>query len=429
MLLTDTIMAFPIRTWSLAWVMIDGSLISTLWPLFHYLPGEIHFDESQWDGYYRANVAFANAVKHVARSGDLIWVQDYHLMLLPALLRDALADLSNIRVGFFLHIPFPSSEVYRALPVQSQILRGLLQGDLIGFHTYDHVRHFLGACARLLGMETRPNGVFLAGRFVQVGSFPIGIEASKFMAALQTPAVIERVEGLRERFRGQHVILGVERLDYIKGVPHKLHALDIFLDRYPQFRGRVVLLQVAVPTRSDVEEYQNLRTTVNELVGRINSKYGTFDYTPVQYVYRSIPFDELVALYRLADVCLVTSTRDGMNLVHHPASCVTSHDQVALEYVASQQDQSGVLVLSEFAGAAQSMNGALIINPWNINAVADAIYEALTLPADMAAANQQKLLDYVQKFTASHWGKTFVDELQVSPPSQGPATSGLRLHN
>lgn len=293
----------------------------TLWPLFHYLAGEVNFDESHWDGYYRANVAFANAIKRVARPGDLIWVQDYHLMLLPALLREALADLPNIRLGFFLHVPFPSSEVYRALPVRNQILLGVLQCDLIGFHTYDYARHFLGACSRLLGLATRPTGVFFEGRLVQVGSFPIGIETEKFIAALEDPSVMQRVEELRGRFQGQKVLLGVERLDYIKGVPHKLHALDIFFEKYPQFQGRVVLLQVAVPTRSEVEEYQNLRTTVNELVGRINSKYGSFDYTPVQYIYKSIAFTELVALYRVADVCVVTSTRDGMNLVgaHHPA--------------------------------------------------------------------------------------------------------------
>lgn len=288
---------------------------STLWPLFHYQPGEIDFNEAQWDAYYRANVTFAAAIKEIAQDGDMIWVQDYHLMLLPALLREMLADLPNIRIGFFLHTPFPSSEVYRVLPVRKQILLGVLQCDLIGFHTYDYARHFLSSCARILGIATLPNGVDFDGRFVHVGTFPIGIDPDKFIGALEKPTVQAKVRELEARLAGKRLIVGVDRLDYIKGVPHKLHAFDHFLTRYPQYQGQVTLLQVAVPTRTEVEEYKNLRTSVNELVGRINGKYGTFDFTPVQYLYRSVSFEDLVALYRVANVCVVTSTRDGMNLV------------------------------------------------------------------------------------------------------------------
>lgn len=251
----------------------------------------------------------------------MIWVHDYHLMLLPALLRESLANLPNIKIGFFLHIPFPSSEVYRVLPVRKQILWGLLQCDLIGFHTYDYARHFLSSCARILGLSTLPNGIEYDGRFVHVGAFPIGIDPEKFVGALEDESVREKIAELQQRLGGKKLMVGVDRLDYIKGVPHKLYAFDTFLSRYPEFVGQVVLLQVAVPTRTEVEEYRNLRTLVNELVGRINSKFGTFDYTPVQYLYRSITFADLVALYYVADVCVVTPTRDGMNLVGlgHPS--------------------------------------------------------------------------------------------------------------
>lgn len=260
-------------------------------------------------------MTFAAAIKEIAQEGDMIWVQDYHLMLLPALLREMLADLSNIRIGFFLHTPFPSSEVYRVLPVRKQILLGVLQCDLIGFHTYDYARHFLSSCARILGIATLPNGVDFDGRFVHVGTFPIGIDPDKFIGALEKPEVQTKIRELETRLAGKRLIVGVDRLDYIKGVPHKLHAFDHFLMRYPQYQGKVTLLQVAVPTRTEVEEYKNLRTSVNELVGRINGKYGTFDFIPVQYLYRSVSFEDLVALYRVASVCVVTSTRDGMNLV------------------------------------------------------------------------------------------------------------------
>ena len=289
---------------------------STLWPLFHYLPGEIDFNEAHWDGYHQANAAFAAALKDQVREGDLIWVEDYHLMLLPAMLRELLLGVANVRIGFFLHTPFPSSEVYRVLPVRKEVLLGILKCDLIGFHTYDYARHFLSSCGRILAISTMPNGAEFDGRFVHVGTFPIGIDPDKFITALDNPAVQAKVRELEERFAGKKLMVGVDRLDYIKGVPHKLHAFDQFLTRYPEWQGKVALLQVAVPTRTEVEEYKNLRTSVNELVGRINGKFGSFEFTPVQYLYRSVSFEELVALYRVADVCVVTSTRDGMNLVH-----------------------------------------------------------------------------------------------------------------
>ncbi|KAI5478770.1 alpha,alpha-trehalose-phosphate synthase, glycosyltransferase family 20 protein [Pseudohyphozyma bogoriensis] len=424
----------------------NGFSNSILWPLFHYHPGEMSFDETDWLAYRQANLLFAEAVQKEVHTGDIVWVQDYHLCLVPLYLRDLLGrdpasmgeagqrdvtDLFNgltlgpgaatpllgsdvpqgvngthgrefvpeVQIGFFLHTPFPSSEVFRVLPVRREILLGILNCDLIGFHTYDYARHFLSSVSRLLGLKCLPNSVELVGRTASVGTFPIGIEPGQFIDNLEKESVLDRIKTLRRRFEGVKIIVGVDRLDYIKGVPQKIHALEVFLDENPEFIGKVVLVQVAVPSRQDVEEYQNLRASVNELVGRINGRFGTVEFMPIHFMHRSIPFDELCALYAVSDVCLITSTRDGMNLV-------------AFEYLACQQKQHGVLILSEFAGAAHSLNGSLIVNPWNTAEVANAIQKALTMPAETREDNYRNLFKYVSKYTASHWGTTFVAELQ-----------------
>ncbi|KAI8821483.1 glycosyltransferase family 20-domain-containing protein [Fimicolochytrium jonesii] len=379
----------------------NGFSNSILWPLFHYHPGEINFNEEHWNAYQQVNRAFADAVAEQTKEGDIIWVQDYHLMLLPTMLRDILSErnIKNVKIGFFLHTPFPSSEIYRILPVRKQVLLGVLNCDLIGFHTYDYARHFLSSCTRILGLHTMPNGVEFEGRIVHVGTFPIGIDTEKFAEGLKTEKIVKRIAQLREKFKGVKLIVGVDRLDYIKGVPQKLHALEMFLSQHPEFVEKVVLVQVAVPSRQDVEEYQNLQRVVNELVGRINGIYGTVDYAPIHFMHRSVPFDELVSLYAVADACLVSSTRDGMNLVSY-------------EYIVSQQERHGVLILSEFAGAAQSLNGSIIVNPWSTEELSQAIHDAVTMPDDLRKANHQKLYRYVTKYTAAYWGLTFVKELQ-----------------
>lgn len=212
------------------------------------------------------------------QDNDLVWVHDYHLMLLPAMLREEINNgpnkRKNVKLGFFLHTPFPSSEIYRILPVRNEILQGVLHCDLVGFHTYDYARHFLSSCARILGLPTTPNGVEFQGKLVTVGAFPIGIDPEKFSQGLTKPSVVRRIETLEKKFEGVKLMVGVDRLDYIKGVPQKLHALEVFLTEHPEWIGKVVLVQVAVPSRQDVEEYQNLRAVVNELVGRINGKFG-----------------------------------------------------------------------------------------------------------------------------------------------------------
>ncbi|PPR03674.1 hypothetical protein CVT24_007795 [Panaeolus cyanescens] len=400
----------------------NGFSNSILWPLFHYHPGEMNFDEENWNAYRQANMQFADAVRQQITPGAMVWVQDYHLMLLPMLLRGIIdgpenvgrftktelakitegidatslssnpsAPIPGVKIGFFLHTPFPSSEIYRILPVRREILLGILYCDLIGFHTYDYARHFLSSCTRILSLPTMPNGVEFEGRLAHVGTFPIGIEPSSFIQNLQKPSVKDRITQLEQRFGGVKVIVGVDRLDYIKGV---------------------VLVQLAVPSRQDVEEYQNLRSTVNELVGRINGRFGTVEFMPIHFMHKSLAFDELCALYAVSDVCLVSSTRDGMNLVSY-------------EYIACQQDRQGVMILSEFAGAAQSLNGSIVVNPWDSQQVADAIYEAVTMDADTRAENHRKLFKYVNKYSAAFWGSSFIREMsKIEPESSAKEASG-----
>ncbi|KAG8928390.1 Trehalose-6-P synthase/phosphatase complex synthase subunit [Tulasnella sp. 417] len=243
-----------------------------------------------------------------------------------------------------------------------------------------------------------PNGLIHEGRYAHVGTFPIGIDPEQFVNGLQTEPVLKKLRAFEDRFKGVKVIVGVDRLDYIKGVPQKLHALEVFLSQHPEWVGKVVLVQLAVPSRGDVEEYQNLRATVNELVGRINGRFGTVEFMPIHFMHKSLSFPELVALYAVSDVCLVTSTRDGMNLVSY-------------EYIACQQERNGVMILSEFAGAAQSLNGSLVVNPWDSQAVADAIHDAVTMDAETRKSNQQKLFKYVSKYSSAYWGTSFVKEL------------------
>ncbi|KAI0084050.1 glycosyltransferase family 20 protein [Irpex rosettiformis] len=408
----------------------NGFSNSILWPLFHYHPGEMNFEEENWQAYRQANYAFAEAIMKQLTPGSMVWVQDYHLMLLPMMLRtlnDGVkpvkgmqeSDIERIlegietehvtppkvprvKIGFFLHTPFPSSEIYRILPVRREILLGTLYSDLIGFHTYDYARHFLSSCTRILGLPTMPNGVEFAGRLAHVGTFPIGIDPASFTENLKKESVQKRIKQLENRFGDVKVIVGVDRLDYIKGVPQKLHALELFLSQHPEWIGKVVLAQLAVPSRQDVEEYQNLRATVNELVGRINGRFGTVDFMPIHFMHKSLPFDELCALYAVSDVCLVSSTRDGMNLVSY-------------EYVACQQERQGVMILSEFAGAAQSLNGSIVVNPWDSQQVADAIFEAVTMSPETRAENHKKLFKYVTKYSAAFWGTSFVREMTKIP--------------
>ncbi|KAI6821522.1 glycosyl transferase [Hortaea werneckii] len=377
----------------------NGFSNSMLWPLFHYHPGEITFDESAWEGYEEATHLFAKEIAGDVRDDDLVWVHDYHLMLLPKMLREELNNQpdrpQNVKLGFFLHAP---PEMYRILPVRNEILEGVLHCDLLGYHTYDYARHFLSSCALILGLPTTPNGVEFQGKLVSVGAFPIGIDPEKFVQRLKINDVQRRIETLQKDFEGQKINVGVDRLEYIKGLPQKLHALGVFLTEHPKWIGKLVLVQAVLPSRQDVEEYQNLGAVVNELVGRINGKFGTIDFTPIHFLHKSLSFHELIALYAVSDVCLVSSTRDGMNLV-------------SFEYIACQEQRQGSLILSEFVGAAQSLNSFLVVNPRNTQKLANAIHDSVTIGDEQRAVNYQKMAKYVDKYPSAKWGKNFVTEL------------------
>ncbi|KAL3503068.1 hypothetical protein ACH5RR_037517 [Cinchona calisaya] len=381
----------------------NGYCNNILWPLFHYLglPQEDRLAttrsfQSQFDAYKKANKMFADVVNEHYEEGDVVWCHDYHLMFLPKCLKE---HNRNMKVGWFLHTPFPSSEIHRTLPSRSELLRAVLSADLIGFHTYDYARHFVSACTRILGLEGTPEGVEDQGQLTRVAAFPIGIDSDRFIRALEVPQVQEHIKELKERFAGRKVMLGVDRLDMIKGIPQKLLAFEKFLEENPNWRDKVVLLQIAVPTRTDVPEYQKLTSQVHEIVGRINGRFGTLTAVPIHHLDRSLDFHALCALYAVTDIALVTSLRDGMNLVSY-------------EFVACQDSKQGVLILSEFAGAAQSLGaGAILVNPWNITEVAAAIGQALNMPAEEREKRHRHNFTHVTTHTAQEWAETFISEL------------------
>jgi len=391
----------------------SGFCNGVLWPLFHYVPlpmykagGERKFDTDQWEAYQTANQLFADAVVSIFNpKTDLIWVHDYHLMSLPAELR---LRKPKCKIAWYLHTPFPTSEIYRILPVRKELLEGLLKADLVGFQTYDYARHFLSACSRVLEVEATPKGIEYNNHYCAIGVYPIGVDAEHIAKVCATPSVLSRVKELMVKFSGRKVLLGVDRLDYIKGMPHKLLGLELFLSHHPEWRGYVTLIQIGVPTREDVDEYQKLGEQVNELVGRINGTYGTLEYSPIHYINQSVPQNELFAIYKLADVCLVTSVRDGMNLVSHEFVVAQDTNNGA----EGREDGPGVLILSEFAGSAQSLSGAIRVNPWNTEEVATAIQTALTLSPLEKEIRQTKLFRYVSTHTAGFWAALFMSEFR-----------------
>jgi trehalose 6-phosphate synthase/phosphatase len=373
----------------------QGICNKTIWPLFHYFPIYAEYNEDSWHAYERVNTAFANVVSGIAKPNDIIWVHDYHLMLLPKLLRERLPKAT---VGFFLHIPFPSFEIFRLLPWRQQILEGLLGADLAGFHTYDYTGHFLDSVHRLLGYEASMGQVTVADRIVRADAFPMGINYDQFSNVDQDP----KVQAERKRFRRKlgdcRVILSVDRLDYTKGITQRLEAFSLFLDKNPNFKRRIILVLLVVPSRTRVEHYIQLKKQVDGLVGEINGKHGTIGWIPVWYLYRSLPFHPLAALYSLADVALVTPLRDGMNLV-------------AKEYTATKVDGKGVLILSETAGAAQELGEAIIVNPNNQEEIAQALVKALEMPEQEQIERNRIMQKRLHRYDVVQWANEFMDKL------------------
>ena len=372
-----------------------GFCNNTIWPLFHYFTNYAVYDKAEWRSYENVNRLFCDAVAQVAHPGDIIWLHDYHLMLLPSLLRQRLPDAT---IGFFLHIPFPSSEIYRTLPWRKEILEGLLGADLIGFHTFDYVRHFLSAVRQILGFEHNLGNIFARERVIKVDAFPMGIDYEKFEEAPEDPAVKEDIEKILERTYERKIILSIDRLDYTKGILHRLEAFDHFLDNNPEYTEKVVLILSATPSRVGVETYQLLKRQLDEKVGRINGDHGTIGWVPVWYQFKSHPFHTLIALYRSAHVALVTPLRDGMNLI-------------AKEFIATKVDGKGVLILSELAGAARELGESLVVNPNNKEEVADAIKRALCMSEEEQIERNSRMQDRIRRYNVTKWAQDFIDKL------------------
>jgi trehalose 6-phosphate synthase/phosphatase len=381
----------------------EGYANRVLWPLCHYLLERIPRQDRDWDAYRKVNERFADLVARHYQPGDTIWVHDYQLMLVPGLLR---ARLPEARIGYFHHIPFPTGEIYSTLPRREELLRGLLGADLIGFHTLSYVRHFSGALLRLLGLDMDVDRVTYGGRAVRVGAFPMGIDVHSFEALAGDEAVQKEARQFRQGADGQRLLIGVDRLDYTKGIPRRLLAVQRLLERAPAWRGKLRFVQVAVPSRTQVEAYAEYRDQVDELVGRINGLYGTVQNVPIHYLYRSFNQRQLVALYRAADAILVTPIRDGMNLV-------------AKEFCAARTDEDGVLVLSEFAGAAAELGDALIVNAYDVEGMANAIEKALGMPREERRARMRTLRAQVASRDVHWWVRRFLETLE-SLPARGP---------
>ena len=380
----------------------EGFSNGTLWPTFHYFAQLAVYDDALWQAYVAVNEKFCQAVLAQAGPEDTIWIHDYQLLLLPELLRQARPEAT---IGFFLHIPFPSYELIRVLPWRNELLRGMLGADLIGFHTFGYMRHFLSAVSQLLGLPSQNGQIETLTRTVLVDAFPMGIDYQRYAEAADSAAAQEYVQQYREALREVRVILSIDRLDYTKGIAQRLRAFELLLQRYPEWRGQVSLLMVVVPSRDQVAEYAALKEEIDELVGRINAEYRTISWNPVHYFYRSFPFEELAALYHLAEVAMVTPMRDGMNLV-------------AKEFVASKADQRGVLILSERAGAARELSDALIINPTDTGQLAEALHEALVMPEDEQILRMSNMQALVRQYDIFAWTKLFMTRLKYAKAQQ-----------
>jgi trehalose 6-phosphate synthase/phosphatase len=380
----------------------EGFSNSTLWPTFHYFSQLATYEQQHWDAYVAVNEKFCQAVLTHAGPDDTIWIHDYQLLLLPEMLRRERPDCT---IGFFLHIPFPSYELIRVLPWCKQLLQGMLGADLIGFHTYGYMRHFLSATSHLLGLNAQNGQLETPTRSIRVDAFPMGIDYDRYAQAATSVEAREYEQVYRAALHDTRVILSIDRLDYTKGIAQRLRAFELLLQRQPEWLEKACLIMLVVPSRDQVAEYAALKEEIDELVGRINAQYRTISWTPIHYFYRSLPLEELAALYHLADVALVTPMRDGMNLV-------------AKEFIACKTDPRGVLILSERAGAARELADAIIINPTDTNELVQALHEALTMPEDEQQQRMAAMQALVKRYNVFAWTRLFMDQLAYAKIKQ-----------
>lgn len=375
----------------------NGFCNATIWPLFHYFTSYMIFDDDYFDNYEKVNRQFADKLLEIMKPGDVVWIHDYQLFLLPEMIR---AQRPDATIGFFLHIPFPSYEMFRLMhrPWKEKIIHGLLGADLIGFHTQEYVQHFLKTVRMITGYDHQYRSIYFSNRVVKIDIFPLGIDYEKFHGAIRNEKVTAVRDGIKRDFSDRKIIFSIDRLDYTKGITHRLSGFEKFLEKYPEWFEQVVFVCGVVPSREIITKYNERKKLIEEQVGRINGKYSTLQWQPLIYRYSHLSFDELCALYQAADVALITPLRDGMNLV-------------AKEYVACRDDKQGVLILSELAGAASELGEAVLVNPNDIDEVADSIHLAL----NMSAPEQHRRLKLMQRrlsdYDVQHWVIDFLQQL------------------
>ncbi|KAL1357174.1 hypothetical protein HN51_009145 [Arachis hypogaea] len=401
----------------------NGFCKQHLWPLFHYMlpmyPGYSNrFDRTLWQAYVSANKIFANKVTEVINPDiDYVWVHDYQLMVLPTFLRKR---YSRIKLGFFLHSPFPTSEIYRTLPVRGEILKALLNADLIGFHTFDYARHFLSCCSRMLGLEYESKrgyiGLEYLGRTIYIKILPAGIHMGRLQSVLDHTSSTTKAREIYEQFKGKQLIVGVDDMDIFKGISLKLLALEQLLEEYPTLRGELVMVQILNPLRGSSKDIEDAKEEAYITANRINQTFGFQGYEPVIIIDRHVPFYEKAAYYAMAECCIVNALRDGMNLVPYKyIVCRQGSPKMdeALE-IDHDSERTSALVVSEFIGCSPSLSGAIRVNPWDISAVADALYSAVTMSNAEKILRHEKHYRYVSSHDVAYWAKSFEQDLVMS---------------
>lgn len=376
----------------------NGFSNSILWPLFHYFPFLAEYDKQYFESYIQVNFLFAEKILSIAKKDDTIWIHDYHLMLLPQILRKKRADTT---IGFFLHIPFPSYEIFRLMPAswKTALLQGMLGADLIGFHTHDYVQHFIQSAKMILKADSQFNTIQYGNRAIKTDLFPIGIDYDKFQDANANEEVLKLKQQVVEKLQYSKIIFSVDRLDYSKGLMFRLHAFEEFLERFPEWREKVIFALNIVPSRDAIPAYYNRKKDIEEKISTINGKFSTFHWHPINYRYNHLSFNELSAFYKAADVALITPLRDGMNLV-------------AKEFVASRSERTGVLILSELTGAASELNEALLVNPTDIDEVAKEINRALRMPLSEQVERMSMMQERLRQYDVVRWVTDFLDQLE-----------------
>ena len=383
-----------------------GFCNKTIWPLFHYFSSEAEYDPEKWEAYKEVNQKFFEKIKPSISRNDTIWVHDYQLMLLPSLIKQA---YPSTKVGFFLHIPFPSFEIFRLLVWREEILQGLLGSDLIGFHTYDYVRHFLSSTRRLLGLEDKLNVISYEDKYVRVDSFPMGIDYERFTGEYNKKGLAPEVLQINE-IKETKTILSIDRLDYSKGIPERIKAFARFLKEYPEYKEKVRLNLIVAPSRVEIENYELLLKEIRELVSETNGTFGTLNWMPVWFLFKSFSQDDMIAFYRNSDVLLVTPLRDGMNLI-------------AKEYVSARTDYEGMLVISETTGAASELAEAVIVNANDSDSIARGIKTALDMPDEEKVIRNRIMHRRLKRSDIKMWTRDFLDQLKEAGEATGNSSS------